>query len=254
MFGSADRLATVVVLLAAVMALAPERASGQGGASGAREAGSGDQGRRCFIHKIRSALRKRCDLEFFETPLQDVTLCLAKKCGIDNIVLDVRALDAVGIGSDTPVTRRLKGVSVRSALRMILWDLELAYVIRDDALVITTAEEAEAHPVARVYEVSDLVDAPPAREPPSDRPAGNGEALERLVDAVVTTVAPDSWDEAGGPGTICGLHYGDKYVLVVSQTEEVHDAVEGLLAMLRHVRPGAASYCGCCNGLPTASR
>jgi hypothetical protein len=66
-------------------------------------------------------------------------------------------MEAVGIGPDVPVTRNLSGVSLRSALRLMLKDLELTYVIRDEVLLITTPEEAIAQLATRVYPVADLV-------------------------------------------------------------------------------------------------
>jgi len=55
------------------------------------------------------------------------------------------------------VTRNLSGVSLRSALRLMLKDLDLTYVIRDEVLLITTPEEANAKLVTKVYPVADLV-------------------------------------------------------------------------------------------------
>ena len=73
------------------------------------------------------------------------------------IEIDKKALDNVGVGTDTPVTRNLKGISLRSALRLILKDLGLTYIIRDEVLLITSSEEAEKELVTRVYPVGDLV-------------------------------------------------------------------------------------------------
>ena len=45
----------------------------------------------------------------------------------NQIVLDARVLDNVGVGNDTPVTVNLNGVTLRLALRTLLNDLELTY-------------------------------------------------------------------------------------------------------------------------------
>jgi hypothetical protein len=106
--------------------------------------------------KIFDQLDGDTTLEFIETPLSDVVEYLEDLHGIQ-IELDTRALDGVGIGSDTPITRNLKGVSLRAALRLMLKDLDLTYVVKDEVLQITTPEEAEANLVTKVYPVGDLV-------------------------------------------------------------------------------------------------
>ena len=61
---------------------------------------------------------------------------------------------------------------LRSLLRLILSQLDLTYVVRDQVLKITTPEEAENELINRVYAVADL--APELRPPlvvglPSER-------------------------------------------------------------------------------------
>ena len=57
--------------------------------------------------------------------------------------MDRRALDDAGIPSDTPITRSIKGVTLRSALNLWLDELDLTYVVQNGVLKITT--KAEAH-------------------------------------------------------------------------------------------------------------
>ena len=73
------------------------------------------------------------------------------------IQIDHRALEDIGIGSDTPITRNLKGITLRSALRLMLKEMDLTYVVRDEVLQITTPEEAESELTTKVYPVADLV-------------------------------------------------------------------------------------------------
>src|SRR5207248_6498552 len=58
---------------------------------------------------------------------------------------------------DTPITKVLKGVTLKSALKLILHDLGLAYIVRDEVLLITSKEEADTYLVTKVYPVGDLV-------------------------------------------------------------------------------------------------
>jgi len=79
--------------------------------------------------KIHDALKSPTQLEFVETPLSDVIDYLKDYHGIE-IQLDTKALGDVGIGSDTPVTKNLKGITLRSALRLMLHDLNLTTSFR----------------------------------------------------------------------------------------------------------------------------
>jgi beta-lactamase regulating signal transducer with metallopeptidase domain/Leucine-rich repeat (LRR) protein len=90
--------------------------------------------------KILSALGDDTRLEFIEKPLADVVAFLKDQHAVP-IRLDEPRLRVADVASDAPITRNLKGITLHSALRLILAQLGLTYVICDDALVITTAEE-----------------------------------------------------------------------------------------------------------------
>jgi uncharacterized membrane protein YgcG len=106
--------------------------------------------------RIGRALDESTSFEFIETPLRDVVEYLRDLHDIE-IQIDQRSLDDVGIGTETPITRSLKGISLRSALRLMLRELDLTYVIRDEVLLVTTPEEVENHLTTKVYPVADLV-------------------------------------------------------------------------------------------------
>ncbi|HEX7446167.1 MAG TPA: VWA domain-containing protein [Pirellulales bacterium] len=106
--------------------------------------------------KILQALNEPTVMDFEETPLRDAIDFLKEKHNIE-IQLDARALEDGGLGSDTPVTRSLKGISLRNALRLLLGEYELTYVIRNEVLLITSKTEAENMLSTRVYPVGDLV-------------------------------------------------------------------------------------------------
>ncbi len=81
---------------------------------------------------------------------------LSQQYGIP-IQLDRRALDEVGIATDTPIVREIYGTTLRTSLRLLLRDLNLTWLVQDGVLLVTTPEEAAAMRVTRVYDVSDLV-------------------------------------------------------------------------------------------------
>jgi hypothetical protein len=95
-------------------------------------------------------------VQFDETPLQDVVDTLSDQHGID-IIIDRRALTDAAIPTDIGVTANLNGVTLRSALRIMLGELDLSFMIRNEVLQITTTEVTEENLITKVYPVGDLV-------------------------------------------------------------------------------------------------
>ena len=106
--------------------------------------------------RIFEALDRPAEFDFVDTPLKDVADFLAENYKI-NVVLAKSTLEDAAISLDTPVNSNLRGISLRSALRIMLGDLKLTYVIRDEVMQITTPEDAETQLVTKVYPVGDLV-------------------------------------------------------------------------------------------------
>ena len=84
--------------------------------------------------KIQETLKKPTQIEFVDTPLKDVVEYLRDLHQIE-IQLDSAALKEAGVDESTPVTKNLKGVSLRSALKLMLDELQLKYVIHNDVLL-----------------------------------------------------------------------------------------------------------------------
>jgi hypothetical protein len=163
------------------------------------------------VEKILTALDEDTRLEFIETPLNDVVNFLKELHGIE-IELDVGALADVAIDNDTPITKNLKGISLRSALRLMLADLQLTYVIKNEVLLITTIEQAEEMMATRVYDTRLLKNV----------------SAEKLVQLLTTMVSPSEWQEKGGEGRVASITGG----LVVYQNELVHGEIVDLLRQL----------------------
>jgi len=108
--------------------------------------------------KILDALKQPTQIEFVETPLRDVVDYLKDLHHIE-IQLDVAALKEEGVEENTPVTKNLKGISLRSALKLLLDDLQLKYVIHNEVLLITapTKADSEEYQTTKVYPVPDVV-------------------------------------------------------------------------------------------------
>ncbi len=255
---------------------------------------------------ILKALKQKTSLEFVETPLKDVLDYLSKKHRIP-IQMDPSGLKDVGCDPDTQVKCKLSGISLRSALEIMLDELQLKWSIHHDVLMITTLQKAEGEEYlyTKCYDVSDLLAFPKEHElhnplapwpekslnlptdvkpvvgrslwgsgpigsikspsigseadgtgsaahdtqraiaaqtgvpagmcgnigpPPYRDVPSSGYDIQPMIDVVTSAVAPRSWQDNGGVGTINNVPYG---VLVISQTREVHMRIEHFLADLR---------------------
>jgi len=168
--------------------------------------------------RILNELDKETNVDFVEMPLKDVIIYLSELHDIPLIVLGNKLRDA-SISADTPITKTLRGISLRSALRLILKDLELTYAIRDQAIVVTTPEDAEW----RMRTVAWPID---------DELVGENSDFEALAKLVVSTIDPGCWREFGGPGLI---HRLDDRWLVVQQSSAIIEEVGFLLDTLRQI-------------------
>lgn len=181
---------------------------------------------------IARALDQPVVMEFNNTPLSDV-LTYVEDCGKIPIVADKKALEDAGIKPDAQVTMDVRGLTLRSALNLMLRQHDLTWTIRDEVLLITTPEQADAMLEARVYDVADLV----AVRDEQLRPYND---FDQLIDTITSTVKPTTWDSVGGPGSIAPLEAAGITTLVVSQTQDALESVEKLLADLRKAKhPGA---------------
>jgi hypothetical protein len=143
--------------------------------------------------KIQTALDADTQVDFVDTPLEEVVNFLEDLHDIP-IEIDSSALDDQGIGSDTPITASIRGVSLRSMLRIVLDQLDLTYAIQSEVLMITTPRRAALRPEIRVYNVSTLLG--------DDRDAGS------LAATLYQSLQPDFAAGTGGPGGMPGAMGG----------------------------------------------
>jgi hypothetical protein len=175
---------------------------------------------------VELALAKKVNLDFVEVPLKDFAKTIGAM-GEINVLLDDKALTDAGVNGDTPITRAVKQIALRQALRLILQEHELNYIaIDDNVLLITTDAKAKEHVVVRLYDVRDLTSTPPRK---LIRPEGSFGAL---TDLITSCIAPTTWSDAGGTGSIAV----QRGILVVSQTQEIQDQLADFLAKLHSLR------------------
>ena len=57
------------------------------------------------------------------------------------------------------------------------------------------------------------------------------EKLEKLSELIIQTIAPDSWEEVSGQGTLATYDHSNNYFLVVRNTIEVHEMIAGAFVL-----------------------
>jgi type II secretory pathway component GspD/PulD (secretin) len=101
------------------------------------------------------------------------------------------------------------------------------------AVAPARAGDGKAKMLTQTYQVADLVVpiADKVGEPNQPAPAT---AEDKLIKLLVETVAPASWAEHGGPGTID--YFPLTMSLVINQSAAVHEQIADLLAALRRMQ------------------
>ena len=103
--------------------------------------------------RLIQALEQPGEFVFFDIPLGELFKYLEDDYDV-SILTNQKELEKSGIDLSDEVTLDAKMISLRSALNHVLQDNGLAFSIRDDAIVITSREDAEAHPTRRVYDLT----------------------------------------------------------------------------------------------------
>jgi hypothetical protein len=167
---------------------------------------------------IKERLSQRVDLPFGEVSFAQFVELSRQSLRVP-IQVDLTALEDIGIGDDTPIFSDMVGACAKVALEEALDVHQLACVVESEWLLITTKVEADTYLPTRLYPVAEVLGDGPEPD------------FERLIETITTTLAPSSWEDAGGPGSI--KEYEKSLCLVVSNTEDVHEQVESLLATLQ---------------------
>ncbi len=180
-----------------------------------------DHGRQTFISEPPQHLRMKEQLDqivsvdFQRTPLEVAVRQLMEMSGID-IRLDYRELRDVGLRGREPVTLKLRDRPLETVLQAFGLNKGLTWMIRHGVLWITTRERADLSGKTAVYDVRDLCQ--------------NRDESGALIDAIISQVEPELWDDVGGQGSIEDVKPG---TLVIAQTDQRHAEILNLLETYR---------------------
>jgi RNA polymerase sigma factor (sigma-70 family) len=186
----------------------------EGASAPARSASPRQRERRIEIEK---KLNSPISLDFKEVPFAQVVDDLRNMCGINIVVADA------GIALDRPVTIHLEKVSIRSALSLLLHQLDLGYIVKNEVLVVIPDRGAL---VRKTYQVADVISPKKGKR--------NGKTKEdALISLITTSIEPSTWSRQGGRGTI--EYYPLGKAIVVSQTPDIQERIAEFLISVREL-------------------
>jgi hypothetical protein len=191
-----------------------------------RCAGHGSQVAAARIeHALRGPLSAN-GMDYADVPLEEVVNLLQEEYGIP-IKINEAALEETGLDPSEPVTINVHNISLRSALRLMLNKLNLTYIIQNEVLHITTPSDVDAHLLTCVYDARPFL------------AATDDASVKSLMDTIVACVSKDTWSRNGkGEAEIRFLKPG---LLVISQTQDVHDEIASLLRAIQAMREKPAN-------------
>jgi hypothetical protein len=173
---------------------------------------------------LLKALNEPVDAKFRNSRFEDVIEYLSTASG-QPIVLDKLAMEDQNLTYDSPVNFVApKPVTMRTALRKVLQDNGLTFVIKDEVIYVTTAKKARDMMVTRVYPIGDLVTlgffADGTKFLPGVTMQAEADSAKFIIDMIRDSIDPMSWQGNGGSGTVTYSPLTKS--LVIRQSAEVH--------------------------------
>jgi len=151
-------------------------------------------------------------------PLEKALQILGRQVEI-SMYLDERALAEANASANTMVRmRRTNSDTARNVLNSILDHHDLAFVVKNEMLNITTKNRARGEKIVRMYYVQDIRDATDGKLD-----------FDILRDMITTGIDPESWEVGDAVLTL----HGTTQSLVIRHFEDVHAQVEELLNQIR---------------------
>ncbi len=185
-------------------------------------------------------------LEFVDSTLEEIVNYIRDYANL-NIVIDGSITDEVDI--EKTITFKVTGVVLKIALRLLLSQFDLDYMITEQKVVfITTPQNAGGKAVVELHDIRDIlvkIQDFPGPNVELSSPGGGGGALtgatftleepteaavgqEQIEELIKENIAPNTWDE--GDYT---LEVTPNQQLLVNHTPKVHKAIRTFLTKLR---------------------
>lgn len=162
--------------------------------------------------RIAAKLKENTGVEFFESSLREAIMYLRQKHDVP-LIIDNRRLQKLAVDPDTAILNiHLNDVPLHDVLDLILDEFDLDWLPTNNVVLITTKVHAESTIENRVYPIPEEWSVTP----------------DEMIKTIQSTIAPDSWDEVGGEGSIARVLNS----LVVRQSYGVHNQITDLFKQL----------------------
>jgi hypothetical protein len=164
-------------------------------------------------------------VDFKKEKFQDVIDFLKRKTGVE-VSVGKRDLESAGASFESEITLSMKA-SMRTILKRILGDLNLAYIVKDETIQIMTRERASQETVARTYYVGDLLATTDMRLPPLLNQLIMIQNINSIMSTITQTIDPQSW-KVNNPDAVGTIVFEPITMsFVVKQTAEIHFMMGG---------------------------
>ena len=179
---------------------------------------------------LLKALDAPIDFSIRGKSLEDALQVLSDQIG-QPILIDKSSLPEGQLDTNALINLNLKNVQTRTALRKLLQDNGLTYILKNETIQVLTVEKARSTLSTRVYYLADLAQGV--------GPFGGGAAVwgpqidqfqtaqnvQMLVDTI-KKIDPLSWRDEGGMGSI--TFHAPSVSVIVRQTAEFHARMSSL--------------------------
>ncbi len=166
----------------------------------------------------RAMLAQQIQYDLPGIPLNNAVAWLSEELDVQ-FILNSAELDLVGVDPEIPIQLGSGLSSAREILDRILSPLELAYIVRESAIEITSKDDANSSLAMRFYDLSYVLP--------------NSSNAEALMNAIQQTVTPDSWLVNGGTSSV--LLVGS--MMIVAAPEATHQQIEVVLINISMMNP-----------------
>jgi hypothetical protein len=151
------------------------------------------------------------------------------------IAEDVSALREYGIEPELElidIPSYCRRLPARTVLDFFMLEVGLVWVLEQERVLITTADQAESKMIVRQFDVTDLVISAATDD-------GRFE-VEYFLDLIPFTIEPDAWESWGGPGIINAETVNGRSILKIQQYQSVFEQIEDVLTELRRLNVPAS--------------
>jgi hypothetical protein len=176
---------------------------------------------------ILKALESPVSVKFEVSTFESVIDYLQTLTG-QTIVVDKATLDAAQITYDTPITVKVRRVSLRTLLHKVLGEVGLTYVVKNEVIQVVTPKQAAEMMTVRTYYLGDLAGVTDFQFGPAFTAAAMALNVTQLIQLIVGTIEPDSW-QVNNPEAKGTIFFNPRTLtLVVKQSAEIHYMLGGI--------------------------